>query len=267
VKNPKIVLWDIETCPNTYEHINILPEYNSDRFGLTLRADVNTLLCFGYKYLGEKNARCINVWDFKSGEKDINSDKEILIASRKILEDADGIVTHNGASFDLKFFNTRLVMNGLSPLPNIPHMDTKRLAQSKLFFIRNRLDYLAEKLDTARKMENGGWKLWTRLAHSSQVGPRCPSKEQTKKDKRIMSKYCAQDVQALEKLFLKLRPFATNMPNHNIFNPESGGQTCPKCGSSHVQRRGQMVTASVLYQRFQCQDCGSWSKQTKKGLK
>jgi predicted nucleic-acid-binding Zn-ribbon protein len=263
MKEPRILFWDIESCPNTYAQIGVLPEYSGDRPGLTLKADVNSLMCFGYKFLGDKKSSCINVWDTVRGRKDINDDLDILKASREILESADLIVTHYGKGFDLKFFNTRLLIRGLKPLPDIPHVDTKMLASSKLFMMKNRLDYLAEKLGTARKVDNGGWGLWLRLSHSSQKGPRCPSAEQTRKDKALMTKYCKGDVEALEKLFLKLRPFAKGIPNYNLFK-EGGPTVCPSCGSTNVHKNGTRATRTGRKVRLRCNDCGSSSYEHKK---
>jgi DNA polymerase elongation subunit (family B) len=266
MKKPVIILFDIETLPNAYEHICNLMEYNSDRYGLTLKADVNSLLSFGYKVLGESKAYCINTWDTDSGRKNIQDDTDLLVQARAILSTADAIVTHNGRSFDYKFLNTRLVMAGMSPLPNIPHIDTCSISKSKLYLQRNRLDYLAEKLSTERKMENGGWKLWVRLAFSELNHYRSKtSTKQVNRDKKTMSDYCKQDVITLEKIFLKLRPLIGNIPNSNLFG-DKDGKSCPTCGSKHVQKRGRRVTKTSVYNRYQCQECGSWSSANKKGL-
>jgi DNA polymerase elongation subunit (family B) len=262
MKPPKILLLDIETLPIVAEHIKILPEYNSDRWGLTLRADVNSVLCFGYKFLDDKKASCLNAWDFKSGKKNINDDTDLLKELSKVAKDADAMVTHNGKGFDIKFINTRLTMKGLPPLPEVPQIDTKQVASNKLFFIRNRLDYLAEKLSTARKMENGGWQLWVRLALAKYKGADAPTPAQIAKDKNTMSTYCKQDVIALEKLFLKLRPFVKNLPNRNFF--DGSGHACTVCGSTRLHRHGTRRTLTGVNQRYLCTDCGTTSYKTSK---
>lgn len=260
MSKPKIVLWDLETLPNVRKHIRNLPEYNSDRYGLTLKADVNSVLCFGYKFLDEKEVHCKNVWDFSSGKKNINNDLDLIKFASKILSDADAIVTHNGNNFDLKFLNTRLTIAGLSPLPKLIHIDTCSLSKNKLFLTKNRLNSLADALSTERKMENGGWQLWERLALSNFEG----DKAQIEKDKKTMTRYCKQDVVVLEKVFKKLLPYINKMPNYMYLN--SDVQLCSNCGSDNVQRRGYSVSKSVKKQRFQCMDCGTWSQETKKGL-
>lgn len=258
MSKPKIVFFDLETCPNVRLHVRNLPEYNSDRYGLTLKADVNSIICFGYKVYGEKEVKCINSWDFKAGKKDINADLDLLKAAYDILQDADAIVTHNGTNFDLKVLNTRLTLHGLPPLPRIPHIDTCNISKKKLFLIRNRLNSVAEALKTEKKMENGGWQLWERLALSNFEG----DKKQIAKDKLTMTKYCKQDVNVLEKVFVKLKPYMTNLPNRNLF--DGNGHNCPSCGSHNTHRRGKMATKTKLFDRYQCQDCGSWSKQVSK---
>lgn len=37
---------------------------------------------------------------------------------------------------------------------------------------------------------------------------------------------------------------------------------CDECGSTHVQKQGKRVTRYGKLQRYQCQDCGHWMKQT-----
>jgi transposase-like protein len=38
---------------------------------------------------------------------------------------------------------------------------------------------------------------------------------------------------------------------------------CPSCGGTHLQKRGFSIVGANSYQRFQCIDCGKWSKSNK----
>lgn len=260
MSKPKIVFWDLETLPNARLHIRHLPEYNSDRYGLTLKADVNSLLCFGYKLRGDKDSKCINVWDTKAGAKDINDDTDLCKVAYEVLKDADAIVTHNGANFDLKFLNTRLLILGMAPLPKIPHIDTCSLSKRNLYLLKNRLNHIAQSLSTETKMENGGWQLWERLSLSKWEG----TKKQIEEDKKTMSDYCKQDVNVLEKIFNYLIPFATNVPNYNLFTGDEV-QSCPACGSLKMYKHSKKVKKTGTYQRYQCQQCGTVSCEDNKG--
>ena len=187
---------------------------------------------------------CINAWDFPGKwKKDVNDDFEVLKAFHDIVKDADAVVTHNGIKFDWKYIQTRFILHGLDPLPKIHHIDTCRLAKSNMLSFNNKLGYLGKWAVDDTKMQNGGWQLWV------DVHNRC------EKAQRKMERYCKQDVRLLEKLYKKLRPFASNIPNHNLFIEE--GIVCPNCGSDKLNRHGTRTTKTKIYSRFICRDCGS----------
>jgi hypothetical protein len=71
-----------------------------------------------------------------------------------------------------------------------------------------------------------------------------------------MVKYNRMDVLLLEKLYLRLLPFAKTHPNLTFWTRG----TCPKCGGHNVQYRGVARCITRQYQRFQCNDCGSWGR-------
>lgn len=257
---PKVILWDLETLPNADAILDDLPELNSDRYGLTLKAELNSILCFGYKELGSDKVKCVSVWDTPRGKKDLSDDLDLLKIAYNVLSEADAIVTHNGTNFDLKMLNTRLTMAGLPPLPKIQHIDTCQVSKHQLYFLRNRLDHLAQKLSTARKLKHDGWSMWARIAKSRYK----PNNRAIAKDKRDMVKYNKKDVIVLEQIFNKLRPYINNLPNHNIFSKD--GAACPTCGSYNLIRNGTRTTKTASYTRYRCNDCGtsSFNKLKKK---
>jgi predicted RNA-binding Zn-ribbon protein involved in translation (DUF1610 family) len=255
MKKPNIIFWDLETLPNLDRVMKNLPGMSAYP-GLTLKASHNSIICMGYKRLGDKKARCINAWDFKGWKKDVNDDYDICKASYDILKDADGMVTHNGRRFDVKFLNSRLAWHGLPTLPKIPHIDTCVLSKSNLFLFNNRLNTVAAHLGCELKMENGGWELWSRVL------------KRHKTSMKTMTKYCKQDVEVLEQVFLKLRPFATNIPNHNLFygDPKTNF-VCPSCGTDALIKHGTRISKTAVRQRYLCTSCGSTCSTKKKDEK
>jgi DNA polymerase elongation subunit (family B) len=131
MSEPRIVLWDLETLPNLKEVMKIFPSL-SNYPGLTMKASINSIICFGYKIYGEKKTHCINAWDFPEWNKNVNDDKKLCQEAYSILSAADAIVTHNGRRFDWKFFQTRLLLHGMKPLSNIMHIDTGAASKSNL---------------------------------------------------------------------------------------------------------------------------------------
>lgn len=244
---PKIVLFDLETLMNL-EAISKVFAGISNYPGLSLKADINSIICFGYKILGDKKTHCINAWDYPiRWKKNKNDDYDLVKAAYEILKDADCIVTHNGTRFDWKFLQTRLLFHGLAPLDKIKHVDTCSLARSNLYLFSNRLGAISKFLVGDSKLENGGWELWVQVLNDNP------------KSKRLMTDYCKKDVDLLESIFKKLRPFAKNIPNHNLYGIHKK-PLCPNCGSTRIQANGTRVTKTKTLQKLHCQDCRSHSQ-------
>jgi DNA polymerase elongation subunit (family B)/predicted RNA-binding Zn-ribbon protein involved in translation (DUF1610 family) len=248
VTEPKIILFDLEVLADMREVRKVFFSM-SDYPGLTLKATINSVICAGWKEFGSKTTHCISAWDFpRAWRRDVNDDTHVVKAIYEVLKDADAVVTHNGKRFDWKFLQTRLIKHGLPLLPRIRHIDTCAVSKSNLMPFRNNLKTLSA-IAGSHKMESGGSELWEAVA------------ERSKKAQARMAEYCKQDVRALESVFKMLRPLVTNLPNHNLFNVAQGGKDCcPSCGSTRLQRRGIERTKTKTYGRYQCQDCGSWSR-------
>lgn len=247
----KILVLDIETLPDLPKVLKHLPRID-DWPGQSLKASINSVLCIGFKWLGEKQTRIISCWDFKSWNSSVNDDKELLKAFAKIFNQADAIVTQNGKKFDIKFLQTRYMINGLDALDHkVLHLDTKQIAKRYLYIIGNRLNDLAEITNSAKKLENGGWELWEKVWRKDP------------KAMKLMARYCKQDVKTLEEVFLKLRPFITQIPNANLWKAELNA--CPTCGSLNVKKDGFRTYKERKMQRIRCNECGSLCQETIKG--
>jgi len=257
MSEPKIILFDIETIPDFREAMKVWCQL-SNYPGQTMKATITTIICVGYKELYSKRTHCINAWDFPNWEIDINDDKEVCKAIYEILKDADAVVTHNGKRFDWKHLQTRFMLNGLPPLPNIPHIDTCLIARRNLLSFNNRLGYLGEWLVSDTKLDNGGWELWVRV--SKRIKSAC----------KLMTKYCKKDVDLLEKVFLKLMPFIKNLPNRNIDRSQQniidGKYVCPSCGSNDTRRNGWSYSKTTKCPRFVCKQCHSYSRGDTRGF-
>lgn len=242
---PKIILWDLETAPNMREAVKVWPRLGNYP-GLTLKASITSIICFGYKELSSKTVKCKSVWDYPERfEKDLNDDYEVVKFAYETLQDCDAVITQNGRKFDWKFLQTRLLHHKLDPLPKILHIDTKVLASSNLYMFNNSLDIMAKFLTDTEKMDNGGWELWEKIVLHKDP-----------KAMKTMVAYCKQDVVALEKVFLRLLPFVKNMPNYNMFRRDAA-ECCPNCGGFNFINNGFRTNKERRYQRILCKDCGT----------
>jgi DNA polymerase elongation subunit (family B) len=254
MNTPKILFLDIETIPDFLEVIKIWCGISAYP-GLSLKASITSILCIGYKWLDDPKTHCINAWDFPEWKKDINKDKRVVEEFLKIYEQADAIVTHNGKSFDLKHIKTRAMKHGFPSLAEKQHIDTKNEVKKHLYMFNNRLGTIGDFLVGDKKLENGGWQLWV------DVYNRIP------KAQKLMTEYCKQDVILLEKVFLKIRPYISSIPNYGLFQV-GAYKMCPSCGSTRVKKDGVRVQKSGIQQRYRCNECGtlSHSKKEKKDL-
>jgi len=244
---PRIILWDLETLPNLLEALKIWPGI-SNYPGLSLKATINTIICAGWKVLGEKETHCISAWDFKTRwKRNVNDDYMVCKELYKVLKDADAIVTHNGKRFDLPFLKTRLEKHNLPTLPKtLRHIDTCSVSKQNLSPFNNRLNTLGEQFVGEEKMGHEGWPMWVKVWHRDAVA------------QENMKQYCMQDVRLLEKIYLKLRKHSDKVPNHALFG-DNIHKNCPNCGSVSITKEGLRPAGKILRQRWLCKSCGTYS--------
>lgn len=241
-RDPKILFFDIETAPNL-SYIWGMYEQNA------LSVEQNWhIMSFSAKWSDEKSVISYALPDFKTYRKDRFDDKKLVEQLWALIDSADIVIAHNGDAFDIKKVNARFIEHGMCPPSPYVTIDTLKVARKFFRFDSNKLNDLGQHLGVGQKVKTGGFDLWKGCLNGD------------KKSWNLMKKYNKQDVVLLEKVYLKLRPWMTNHPNHNVFSGKS--YTCPKCGSSNVQKRGERVTNTRVYQSYFCNDCRGWSNGT-----
>lgn len=234
-QTPRILFFDIETTPclawvwNTgkqvVRHNQIL--------------DSTKIICISYKWIGESKVHSLK-WD-----RDMN-DKALLQAFTKVADEADLLIGHNGDSFDIKHVNARIAYHKLPPISTSLTDDTLKLVRRKLKLVSYKLDYLGQFFGLGNKLETGGYQLWLDIW-----------RDNNRQRLSEMVEYCAQDVNLLEKVYLRLRPYLPVKANYGLL---TGDRVCPKCGSCDVIKNGTRQTSKFrIQQRWQCKNCGSAS--------
>ena len=107
---------------------------------------------------------------------------------------------------------------------------------------------MCQHLGLGKKAQTGGFDLWKRCLKGD---PKAWAK---------MLKYNKKDVVLLEKIYLKIRPYIKNHPNLGVYIDEDRA-SCVNCGSFRIQYRGYATTKVSKFRRFQCQECGTWSRE------
>ncbi len=76
---------------------------------------------------------------------------------------------------------------------------------------------------------------------------------------KYMQDYNVGDVETLEEVYLKLRPWIKSHPNLGLYL-ESDGPICPNCGSDELHWTDKYYyTQTGKYQTFRCQ-CGAYGR-------
>lgn len=235
---PKILLMDLETSPLVsltwgiwdQNVIKVVEEFK--------------ILCFAYKWLGEKETHVISLPDFKARySRDKMDDTDVCKYLWRLMDEADIVMAHNGDAFDIRKANARFVMNGLPPPSPYLQIDTKKVAKKYFKFDSNSLKDLAKYFGVKQKADAGGIATW----QGCMAGD--------KKAWEHMKEYNKQDVVVLEEVYLTMRPWMRTHPVTSN-NPE-----CPKCQSKKLQKRGfERTVTGIQYQRYHCQACAGWSR-------
>jgi hypothetical protein len=239
--NAKILLIDVETAPalvwtfRLYDQNITIEQVEQPDF----------MLCYSAKWLGSKTIIQDAICDHKEYKTDPYSDKKIAESAWKLMDEADIVLAHNGEKFDIKWFNTIFMKNGLKPVSPFKSIDTLKSMRANFCLLSNKLDYIAKVLGLGEKVKHEGLGLWKKCVKQDM--------EAWKK----MKIYNRKDIDLLEAVYNKIKPFIKNHPNTNLYS-DLTDSTCTTCGSKHLIKRGYAFTNSGKYARFVCKSCGKW---------
>jgi len=240
----KILFLDIETAPNVTWTWGV---YQENAIAVK---EHWYILSYAARWRGEKQIiyRGLNMYSgYKGGD---STEKKLLADLHALLSEADIVVAHNGADFDVRKINARLIAHGFKPPTPYKVVDTKRDLTRVASFASNRLNWLSKQLGIGQKtMDHHDWAMWDGCMNGDP------------KAWREMEKYNRHDVVLLEELYEILSPWI-RQPNANLWAEEA---VCPNpaCGSKDLIRRGLARRKTRMYHRFQCKECGSWGRLTK----
>lgn len=183
------------------------------------------------------------------------NDKRIIKTAWDIMDEADIIIGHNVKNFDIPKLNARILLNdtkgGIPPSPyNI--VDTLITSRVNFSLISHSQDFLTKCLKLPQKLKTEQ-ELWTR----------CEKGEQKALD--YMYEYCSGDINGLEEVYLKLRPWVKSHPNVALYG-DLEDMNCPVCGSTEIKKQGKYVTPMNVYDSYRC-ECGAISRARKSNLK
>lgn len=229
------LLVDIENSPN----LCLVYDIHKPFISIEQIIEPSRILCWGAKWYGEPKVH------FKA---EYHGRDVMLNELWDLLDQADAVIHYYGKSFDVPKINGEFWMTGRTPPSPYQQIDLYETVR-KMGLPSNKLDYALRVRGLPRKASSGGMANWKAvMAGDAKAWAKAKS-------------YNIQDVKAMEPLYEDLLPWISGHPS---FALETGRHVCTRCGSPAIQRRGTYVTAVSVYQRWQCQECGGWSRTTKR---
>ena len=239
--SPRLLFWDIETSHNL---VAVFKLFKQDYIGHENLLQERFIICASWKWAEMTRVESVSGLDHMTRWlRKPHDDYHVVKTLHGVLSEADIIVAHNGDRFDTKFVEARMIYHGMKPLPPLISIDTLKVAKKRFLFNSNRLDYLGAYLGVGRKQPTTSG-LWLRVLK----GDRAAIRE--------MVRYNRRDVLLLERVFEKLRPYVAARLVSSV-------QNCPRCAAGRLQARGFQQSLVATYQRYQCLQCGGWSRKLK----
>lgn len=204
-----------------------------------------------------KQDGCVLSWSAKwLDKKKVHSrsrrDKDMLTEIHSLLTEADAVIHYNGVAFDIKWLNGEFVRHGITPPAPGKQIDLLKVVKRNFKFPSNKLEYVAKALNIGHKFGDMAFKDW--------IG--CMEGDEASWNKMI--KYNKSDVTLTEKLYKRLLPWIYNHPNVTLYEDKHDGVSCITCGSKNYRPRGKYANNAGLYNRYSCNDCGTWFRGCKK---
>jgi uncharacterized protein YprB with RNaseH-like and TPR domain len=227
--------------------------YDIEASGLV--ADFGTTLAIGYQWYGRQSVHVPSIADYNGvcehcdRIKDPTNDKKLLQAIYPVFLEADAVVTWYGKGYDERFLNSRLIYHQLPVLPPIPHIDGWLTAFKRMKLHSNRLAAVQEFLELPDAKTPVKGPQWNR------------AKAGDRRAMRYVVDHCKSDVVVLREAYERLRPLIKEHPSRALADDRPW--VCPTCGGDKLQKRGEQITRTRVYQRFQCKACGAWLRSSK----
>lgn len=235
----KILCIDIETTPNLGYFWGLWKQ----NIGLSQVVSNTEMLCFAAKWVGKPG-----MYFYSQHE---HGKVQMAVKAWELLDQADVVMHYNGRTFDIPHLNREFLQAGFAPPAPYKQIDLLQVARKQFRFTSNKLQHVSKALGLEGKVQHEGFDLWVRCMAGDP------------KALRRMKIYNKQDVRLLEQMYEILQPWIPGHPNAGLY-ADSAQDVCPACGSESLNPQGFAITATSRFQRWQCDDCGKWSRSGKR---
>jgi len=242
----RILSLDIETQRSVVEVFDLWPKYIPiDRVIVPKR-----VLCFAAKWLDEDDVTFCSAWE----DHDTDAFDAMIREAWMLLDEADVVVGWNSTRFDLQHLQAAFGRMELGPPSPYRSLDLFQVAKKNFGSgeMSLKLQWFSRFWLGDEKTDHEGLDLWHEIRYGD--------KKQKAEAQRIMREYNIHDVELTERLFERFKPWTgINYALYDV-DGDDGKPRCTKCASESVQKRGFFYTTAQAYQRYRCNECGSWSR-------
>lgn len=236
----KRLVIDIETMPNLAYTFSTRNAYLTPAH---IQVPVR-MACFAAKWVGKREVLFAS--EYHDG---VDAMREM---AHELLDEADAVIHYNGKRFDIPHLNREFAVGGYDPPSPYKQIDLYLVARRQFRFATSNLDEVAKELGLGRKVEHEGFALWLKcMAGDEAAWAR-------------MRKYNIGDTRLTEKVYDRMLPWIQGHPHWGLHSADPSVARCQRCGSTKLHKRGRAYTPLGIYQQFQCQGCGGWSRGGKR---
>lgn len=231
-------MWDIENVAPTTRTWGLF----NQNIGLSQVESPGYIISFAARWYGTPRSEVIFSSVYHDGQQ------VMLEKCYDLLDEADALVSWNGAGFDTRKVNWEFELHKIrqggkySPVKEI---DLMKNHKREFYTLSNKLEFVAAQLLGETKVTHEGFKLWLAVEGGN---PKAWAR---------FKRYNIQDVNLLVKLYDRMLPWIKH-PNQNLYNRTEGA--CPSCGKFKLEEKDPHYTLTRAYYQYKCSACYSWSK-------
>lgn len=225
-KNPKVLIYDIETSYNIVSSWRIGNKVSLPHYSVIKE---RAIICVSYKWMGEEEVYNLS-WDKNQ------DDKFLLEQFIEVMNEADILVAHNGNRFDLKWIKSRALKHGLEMLPTYVQHDTLNLAKKHFYLNSYKLDYISKFLGFEGKIKTEP-ELWDKVIL-----------EKDPEALKEMIEYCDEDVVQLENVYKVLAKWDKPLVHVGAMNGDKASS--PISGSKNLKLVKTLTNSSGTLKRI-----------------
>lgn len=228
---PKIVGLDIETSPAlvyTYGLFN-------QNIGIHQIVENPRITCFSWQNYGEKKVNFAS--EYHDGRQGM------LEKLYQVRNSNDIFIGYNSRRFDLPWIDGELLEAGFEIAPKALHIDLLSVFRANTKYISKKLDYVSQLMLQDKKIDVNTLKLTLECFSDDE--------KVSAKAWALMKRYSIKDTALLFPIFEIVKPWVKMPAPINVFDLDS----CPRCGSVNLVKRGFSYSTTGASQRWRCSDC------------